>query len=178
MTTSMFELAMGDRFAALADGVQRFHRLRGRHLLRGQVVTDAPATWPGRLLAACLGSPQRSRRGEIEFELHADDEREIWIRRFPGRTMRSELRRSGTRVVECLGAARLEFELHDDAGALRMRLTRMWFGGIPCPAWLRPRVEAEETAAQGRLRFRVGAAMPLIGRVVGYRGDLQLPEAT
>jgi Domain of unknown function (DUF4166) len=61
---------------------------------------------------------------------------------------------------------------------LRMRLQAMRFLGIPCPAWLRPRIVAEETGDGSRLHFRIEAAVPGIGRVVGYRGHLVVQDET
>jgi hypothetical protein len=73
-----------------------------------------------------------------------------------------ELRRVDGCLVEPLGAARLVFALDEANGGLRMQSLR--FLGIPCPAWLWPRLVAEE-AGDG-------------GRVVGYRGHLVVPHET
>ena len=59
-----------------------------------------------------------------------------------------------------------------------MRLERMTFGGIPCPAWLRPRLVAEETGEGGCLHLHVQAAVTGIGRVAGHRGWLGVQDAT
>jgi hypothetical protein len=92
--------------------------------------------------------------------------------------MRSRLDLVDGRVVERMGLARLTFALDEVEGRLRMRLERMSFGGIPCPAWLRPRLVAEETGEGDCLHFRIEAAVTVIGRVVGYRGWLRVPGAT
>lgn len=179
---SLFERVLGDRFAALPASLQRFHRLSGRHELQGMVDTDPPASPGGRVLAWCLGTPTRATHGTIRFVLEAAPDVETWTRHFPGRTMRSRMHVASGHVVERMGAARLAFALDVDDGRLRMRLQGMRFLGIPCPAWLRPRLVAEEAgdaSAQGeRLHFRIEAGVPLLGRVVGYRGYLVLPEAT
>ena len=174
----LFEAALGARFAELAPALRRFHRLSGRHELRGVVETDPPASTIGRLLAWCLGSPRQSVSGAIRFELDAAPDVETWTRHFPARTMRSSLRLVDGRVVERMGPARLVFALEAIDGGLRMRLQAMRFLGIPCPAWLRPRIVAEETGDDSRLCFRIEAAVPGIGRVVGYRGHLVVPDET
>ncbi len=56
---SLFERAMAEEFEQLDAAVQRFHRLAGRHCLVGEVRTQAPASWPARLLALCLGTPRQ-----------------------------------------------------------------------------------------------------------------------
>ena len=65
-------------------------------------------------------------------------------------------------------------------GRLVMQLRDLRFLGIPCPAFPRPRVVAEEADERGtdgceRLHFRVEARVPGVGQVVGYRGHLVLP---
>lgn len=156
---SPFERALGACFAALSPPLRRFHRLAGRHVLPGEVTALAPASplaaLPLRAVGA-VGGPRVATSGAIRFELDGE-------------------------VGEQLGAARLMFTPEEDAGRLRMRLRAMRFLSAPCPAFLRPRIVAEETGEQhadGRalLLFRVEATVPLIGRVVGYRGPLWLPD--
>jgi len=175
---TLFETVMGARFAGLAPTLQRFHRLSGSHVLEGVVETWPPDTAVGRALAWCLGSPRRAATGTIRFELQAAPTVETWTRHFPARTMRSRLALVDGRVVERMGLARLTFALDEADGQLRMRLERMSFGGIPCPAWLRPRLVAEETGEGDCLHFHIEAAVIFIGRVVGYRGWLRVPDST
>ena len=175
---SLFERALGPRFAELAPALQRFHRLAGRHALHGEVQTLRPHSAPGRLLARLLGSPRVATVGPIRFEIDARPGGETWIRHFPGRTMRSAMGLADGHIVERLGAASLDFALSADGGRLQMRLARMRFLGIPCPAWLRPRLVAEETGDGARLHFHVEAHVIGIGQVVGYRGWLALPGET
>ena len=174
---SLFEAVMGARFAGLAPALQRFHRLSGRHELHGLVETDPPATAVGRALAWCLGSPRTAVSGPIRFELDAAPAVETWVRYFPARTMRSRMQLLDGRVIERMGLARLVLALDEVDGGLRMRLESMRFAGIPCPAWLQPRILAEETGEGDRLHFRIEAAVIGIGRVVGYRGWLRVPES-
>jgi hypothetical protein len=172
---SLYERVMGADFAAVAPALQRFHRLAGRHALLGVVETEPPPSWLGRLLARGLGSPLQATTGAIRFELDAAPTRETWTRHFPSRTMRSRLRFDAGRVTEHMGLARMTFTLEAIDGRLHMRLQRLRFGGVSCPAWLRPRIVAEETGEGDRLHFRIEARVPGLGRVVGYRGHLVVP---
>ena len=94
--------------------------------------------------------------------------------------MRSGMRFATGHVVEQMGLARLAFALDVSGGRLRMCLTGLRFPGIPCPAWIRPRLVAEEggdrSAGRDRLHFRIEARVPGIGQVVGYRGHLWRPD--
>lgn len=77
-------------------------------------------------------------------------------------------------LTERLGAVRLFFSLEANHAVLRMRLEGLRFLGIPCPAWLRPAVLAEESGDGDRFRFNVRASVPLLGVVAAYRGYLDL----
>ena len=168
---------MGPAFDRLAPALARFHGLSGRHRLQGEVAVEAPASALGRLLARALGAPQQAAHGAIVFELDANPVAEVWTRHFPARTMQSTLRQSGDLIVEHLGAARLGFVLEEAQGRLVMRLRHLHFWGVPCPAWLRPQVVAEETGRGDALHFHVLATVPWVGRVVHYRGHLVVPAA-
>ncbi|WP_309246587.1 DUF4166 domain-containing protein [Ramlibacter montanisoli] len=137
---------------------------------------DAPASAPARLLAWCLGSPQRAHQGRLRFELDANPDAEVWTRHFPGKTMRSRLS-GGPLLVEQLGPARLTFALAAADPGLVMRLVRLQFLRVPCPRWLMPHIVAEESGTGGRLNFRVHASVPVLGTVASYRGYLELPVA-
>lgn len=175
-TRSMYEQVMGAEFAKLGTSVQKFHRLAGYHELHGWVETMAPRSILAKLLALSLGSPMRMSQGPLRFELRAEPHCEIWTRFFPTQVMRSRLQRREREIVESLGAVRLTFELAATEKRLVMRLLRLHFLGIRCPAWLAPRIVAEETGAGDQLQFRVEASLPFVGVVASYRGHLVLPN--
>jgi hypothetical protein len=165
---------MGCQFARLPMAVKRFHRLSGQHLLHGWVETQAPATLLARVLALCLGSPQRSTRGPIRFELKAQPDAECWVRHFPEKTMMSRLGKAGGLMEERLGATRLRFRLLATDAGLAMELQGMAFLGVPCPRWLLPTIVAREHGDEEKMHFHVSAALPWVGVVARYQGYLVL----
>lgn len=172
---SMYESVLGSKYAALPAAVRRFHRLRGRVELRGEVVVEAPQTWRARLIASLLGTPLLAGCGPIRFVLDAAPDRERWERHFPGQRMASQMRLVEGHIVERLGAATLEFELQAAPGGLSMQLRRMRFLGLPCPRWLMPQIVAEEIGDGEAIYFQVAARVRGCGQVAGYRGHLRLP---
>ena len=174
---SLYEQVMGASFARLPAAVRRFHRLSGQRSLEGWVETLAPSSFLARLLAHCLGAPQKNVRGRIRFELDAQPDAECWVRHFPAKTMMSRLVRVGKRVEEQLGASRLRFRLLATDAGLVMELERLHFFGVPCPRWLLPTIVAEEHGDHDQIHFKVSATVPLIGVVASYQGHLDLdPE--
>jgi hypothetical protein len=167
---------MGASFARLPTAVQRFHRLSGPRSLEGWVETRAPSSLLARLLAWCLGSPQKSIRGRIRFDLDAQPDAEVWVRHFPAKTMKSRLVRAGERVEEKLGASRLRFGLRATDAGLEMELEQLHFFGVPCPRWLLPTIVAQEHGDHDQIHFRVSASVPLIGIVASYQGHLVLEQ--
>lgn len=172
--TSLYRAVMGSAYGRLHPALQRFHALPGQTVLHGEVVTQGPDSAFGRLLARLTGTPLQARRGPIRFVLDAGPTEETWTREFPGQTMRSRLRLVDGRIVEALGAARLVFGLEAEGDRLVMQLRSMRFLGIPCPRWLLPRVVARERGEGTRLYFEIAAGLPLVGRIAGYRGWLEL----
>lgn len=171
----LYRQVMGDDFGKLPLALQTFHSLAGKHLLNGWVHVDAPASTAAKCLAWCLGAPLGAQSGPIRFELEAGSSFEVWTRHFPSKTMKSRLSLAQSRVMEQLGPARLTFGLIRSADKLEMKLIRLQFFRIPCPAWLMPRIVAEETASACRLHFRVQASLPVLGVVASYRGHLEVP---
>ena len=174
MTASLYETVLGERYTQLASAVQAFHRIAGRVALHGEVETEPPASRMARWLAWCIRTPRTPTHGPIRFTLDATTTEETWTRHFPHHTMRSTLSLHQGLIMERLGAVRLFFALEAEHGVLRMRLEGLRFLGVPCPAWLRPAVVAEETGDGDHFQFNVRASVPLLGVVAAYRGYLDL----
>ncbi len=172
---SLYRAVMGPAYERLHPALQYFHGLQGHTVLHGEVATQGPQGALGRLLARLTGTPLQERSGPIRFVLDAAPAEETWTREFPGQVMRSCLRLVQGQVVESLGAARLVFGLAAEGDVLVMQLRAMRFLGIPCPRWLLPRVVARERGEGSRLHFEISAGLPVVGRIAGYRGWLELP---
>jgi hypothetical protein len=173
--TAMYETAMGERFARLAEVVQKFHRLHGHHVLHGEVTVHAPASTLAYLVARFLGTPLVAEEGPIKFELDAGPSSETWTLHFPSSVLTSTLQVDGTDLVEKVGAARLTFALSEHMGQLRLTLQQLHFFGVRCPAWLMPIIVADESGIDNRLHFDIRVEMRYIGVVAQYHGYLLLP---
>lgn len=88
--------------------------------------------------------------------------------------MRSKLRylRPG-QVRESFGPLGFDLALETTASAFKMRVVGWRIGPIPMPSVLAPRSDAVEAEdEQGRFRFDVPIALPIVGRLTHYSGFL------
>jgi hypothetical protein len=101
---------------------------------------------------------------------------EVWTRRIGGRAMRSRqfigVRRPSGWIVEQFGPFAFDLELLAADGRLDLQMRGMRCWGLPTPRFLWPHIAASESEKDGRFRFDVKVALPLIGRLAHYRGWL------
>lgn len=174
----LFERALGQCFARLPAVTQAIHRPDPVLLLEGTADVDGAETRPGRLIARLMGFPGTARNASLRVVIEANpDGSENWSRVYPDRVMRSVMSRpdeaSGT-VEERFGSLRFRLELHAGKTGLIMTPMAARWHAIPLPKWLLPRIEASERADGGRHLFDVAIALPFVGRLVHYRGWLEI----
>lgn len=129
------------------------------------------------LAARIVGIPRAADDVDVTVEFEVHDGVEHWQRAFGGKPFVSlqyagQGRDAGT-VVERFGA--LAFALRNtlNGEGLSQEIAAAYVLGVPLPRFLGPRVHARERLdAQGRFTFDVAIALPLLGRLVAYRGWL------
>lgn len=173
---SVYRRALGSKWAVLPESVRNLHDFIGDGGYAGTATVQRGAFPLARLLGGIMRFPPSGEYPvHVEFEDHGG--KEIWIRDFGGHCFSSELGQWGAAdgggVIERFGPMRFCFDLSVDATGLRMVLRRWSILGIPMPLWLGPRISASETAEGEDFIFDVDVAMPLVGRVVHYRGRLK-----
>lgn len=173
----IYRQVLGEDFDQLPRMVREFHSVLGDAKYSGRVVIDGPDNSFGRLIAWCSGLPRVSTEQAFEFSMQADENSETWRRHFPDGDMVSLLRAVDGCLVERLGVFQLGFRLDVATDKLSMLLDRVTAFGIPCPSILFPRVTAEEYGDDERFYFNIEMHMPLVGRVVAYKGYLDMISA-
>ena len=104
--------------------------------------------------------------------------RERWTRHFgSARPMRSSLRRCGDCVAETVGVTTLRFKFSLEGGSIRWTAVAGRTLGIPWPrSWLKG-IDGYESHHGNRYYFNVRAALPGVGLIVHYVGELDLVRA-
>lgn len=173
---SLYARVMGPAFDRLPPPVRALHNFLASDEVagRGSVIRG-----DGRLarLAAKLGGfPEAMVDTPVAVRFDLTPEGEIWTRDFGGQTFRSHLsarlRKGQPILTERFGPLAFDFRLTGDADGLEMHLFGWRCLGLPLPRLFLPRVEARETAADGRFRFDVRISLPWGPLVIHYRGWL------
>jgi hypothetical protein len=177
----LFRRAVGAAaFDALPAAVRAMHATGRRMTARGRYSAERPRGLAARLAAWATGFPPSAADGPLAVTFEAgEDGTERWSRDFAGHRMRSRLSLAVAPgvVAERFGLVTGVMRLEADAGGLRMLPLGLRLGPLPLPRFLLPRVDAREWQEDGRFRFSVAIAMPLIGPCVRYEGWLAGPVA-
>lgn len=175
----LFARALGASFRRMPEAIRTAH-MPGRQLvLKGTASVSGAENVFARMAAALFGFPQSGDGIPVTVTMRARDGKEIWVRDFGGRRFRSVLaRRPDGGLSERFGPVTFDLDVPATSRGLDMLIRRWRLGPIPLPFWFAPTAEARERLdAEGRFSFDVSIALPIVGRIVRYRGWLA-PEAT
>ncbi|HEY0411670.1 MAG TPA: DUF4166 domain-containing protein [Allosphingosinicella sp.] len=171
LPSPLYARVMGAAFGALPPAVRDMHDFGRDAGAAGEGRVERGRGPLARLLAAAMRFPPKG-----VWPLHvAFAERggaETWTRDFGGHRFSSALSQDGNRVVERFGPLRFAFDLPSGPEGLEMRLHGWSAFRIPLPRFLAPRISAREWEEDGRFRFAIAAALPMVGRIVSYSGWL------
>ncbi|MDB5395801.1 MAG: saccharopine dehydrogenase [Rhodospirillales bacterium] len=173
------EVALGDSFDLLPDAVKAVHRAGPTAWLVGTAQVEGAQSRIGVLFARLFGFPAASEHVGVRvmMRLHPDGT-ETWERDFGGRRLRSRLAPSGrARITESFGPFTFDVAVEAEPRGLTMRVVGWRLGKLVLPRSLAPRSNAFESVdGEGLFSFEVPIAVPLLRRLVRYRGSLTLVE--
>lgn len=174
---TLYRQVLGAAFDRLPGRLQELHQpgARAKWAGRADIVRGRnPLT---RLVAALFRFPAAGRDVPVEVEFTTDAAgTQTWRRSFAGRQMVSRQFRGTGRderlLVERFGPFTFGLTLALRDGQLHL-IARQWrLGPLPLPRWLLPTGDSHEAEVDGRFRFHVEIALPILGRVVSYQGWL------
>jgi hypothetical protein len=173
LSPALYQRALGKEYERLPAICQRLHD--GAATWQGECEVDGADNAIGKILSWLFQFPAAG-NGPIRVELVAREAREIWTRHVGGRAMRSQqsigVRRPPGWIVERFGPWAFDLELRLAGERLELVMQGGRLLGLPLPRAILPRIEASESGAGGIYRFDVTIGLPLIGRLVRYRGTL------
>jgi hypothetical protein len=171
----LFARAIGPAFETLPEAIRALHETPGRSVWRGRAMTEGAGSPLAALVARLVGFPGGQADCEAEVRIEADGDQSIWRRRIGGQTFSSVLSHPGEggRIVERFGGLSFRLRLTPQGDRLIYSVEGWGLGPLALPQALAPKTRTHEALdAEGRFVFDVEISVPLIGRLVRYRGWL------
>jgi hypothetical protein len=170
----LYRRVMGERFDRLPPAVRRMHEVLRDGGASGEAEVLGATNPLGALVARIMRFP-RPGRHKLHVTFAERDGQERWTRQFGSTWFTSWLSNKNGALVERFGSLRFSFDLPSDKHGLEMTMRGWAFWRLPLPLALAPRSCAREWEELGRFNFDVPIELPLIGRIVHYKGWL-VPE--
>jgi hypothetical protein len=174
--SGLFPSLMGGEFARLAPVVQAVHE--GRSLtLHGQADVVRGKSLLAQVLCLLGRLAHDQSRCPVRVEIEARGSREVWTRHFGASPrMRSVLTARGGTLCERLGPAALQFALSAEEGSVAWLPVKARVFGLPVPAKWLAQISARASEHAGVYVFDVKVALPRVGTIIEYRGQLESPR--
>lgn len=178
--SALFSRAIGAGFDALPEALKALHETQGSSLWRGRCRVEGAQGLAAGLVGRLFGFPGAGEDLPVQVAIEADEMRSVWRRAIAGRRFvsRLSLPNAGAhgygRVVERFGPLAFDLVLRPDEGRLIYEVRGWRAFGLPMPRGLAPSTRTHEAVdALGRFEFDVEIGLPLLGRMVRYRGWLK-----
>ena len=180
---SLYDAVLGSSVERLAEPLRAFHRAPLPQRFAGRARVERGGNLIAKLVATLLRLPAETPDCAVEVSVSSDEQGEVWSRRFDGKPFVSG-QHAGTGawsglVVERIGPMSFAYAASERNGELHLDIRGWQAFSIPMPRQLGPCVCAREHAMADRFNFDVDIELPLIGRIVHYRGWLvPVPSST
>jgi Domain of unknown function (DUF4166) len=172
---SLYRRVLGDRFNALPEVLKRFHGASGNSDARGTFRVKRGSGYLRNLVATILGMPRAGENVPVHLEVVVKEDREIWLRHFPGQTLKSVQCARGNLLMERFGLGSFACALELHGSRLVYVFKQSWFLGVPVPQGLAPFVDSYVEAGETGWLVVVRIFAPLLGEIVHYEGQVE-PE--
>ena len=176
-TGPVYRQILGDAFATLPPSLQRLHQPGPQSLWSGRASVRGGTSPITSLISRIFGFPKSGNEIPVSVSFRtAADGAETWARNFAGRLMISTQQagqgRNAQLITERFGPFAFGLALVAHDSRLNIIPRRWTLFGLPLPKAIMPTGNSYETEIDGKFRFHVEIALPLIGPVVTYDGWL------
>ena len=182
-TISLYEMLLGELWSNVASAVQRAHPRELPIERIGSFDITHGCGFLARFLGRFSKLPAAGRAVPTRLSVERKGGGEIWRRKFATFPLESKqhVPRAGI-LVERFGTIEFRFKVQAMDGGIVFRQTRaaICVGRcrLPLPAWLGPRVDAQEMPGEteNQTRVRVTVRLPIVGLLIDYQGRIEQPE--
>jgi Domain of unknown function (DUF4166)/Saccharopine dehydrogenase NADP binding domain len=168
----LYKRIMAHSFDRLPLPVRTMHDICGAGTAHGHAEVERGTSFLAKLVCNIMRFPPAG-RNKLTVYFTEENGVEQWTRAFGGHRFSSTLSEAKGRLVERFGPMRFHFDLPATDRGLTMVMRKWSIFGVPMPLWLAPRSEAQEWAEGDDFRLDVPIDLPMIGRIIHYRGWLR-----
>ncbi|MDJ0612678.1 MAG: DUF4166 domain-containing protein [Rhizobiaceae bacterium] len=172
----LYRNVLGSAFEELPPAVQKLHDGTSERTWSGHAEVRRGNGLLANLIARLFSFPKQANRVPVSVEFAPDQKGERWTRtfadtkfrsyQFPGKGKNEHL------LVERFGLIDVALALVLNEDRLTLIPRRWSVFGIPLPKFLLPKGNSFEKEQDGKFHFDVEMVAPIVGLIVGYRGDL------
>ena len=176
-TAPVFRQVLGGAFERLPPEVRALHAGRSDETWAGTASVERGEGWLVVLICAAIGLPAAAAETQVNVRIARKPGKETWRRTFGGRSFTSVLtvgRDARERLIcERFGVMTVAMALVLKDRVLEFVVRDWSVLGVPMPRAVAPLSTSHEREEAGRFVFDVEIGLPLIGRLVRYRGWLE-----
>lgn len=167
--------ALGPAFAVLPVALQRLHSGTTVRRYEGRTVVKHGQSVIARLLLWLGGFPPEGAGVPLTFTITPDALGEAWERDFDRHVTRSRLRSGKAgQVIEKFGPFHITMQPVATSTSLSFPVVAIHCLGLSLPRRLLPQNPSYESVdASGAVIFDIGAEIPVLGKLISYRGTLR-----
>jgi hypothetical protein len=169
----LYRRLLGSHFDDMPLRLREMHDSVSDIKVLGEFKIERGKGWLVNLVAALGGLPKSGENVPLDLDIVMKHGREYWIRNFGSQQLKTVQWQSGDLLIEAGGPVRFGFRVVADAERLELCLEKTWFCWVPLPRFLRPRVRAIETECESGVNVDVEFALPWLGRIIRYAGQVQ-----
>jgi hypothetical protein len=170
--------ALGPAFADLPNALQKLHSGTDVRRYSGRTVVRHGPSVIARILLRLGGFPPQGSGLPLRFTITPDAQGEAWARDFDGHVTQSRLRTGKAgQVIERFGPFHITMQPVATPTSLSFPVVAIHCLGFALPRRMLPKNPSYESVdASGAVIFDIGAELPVLGPLIGYRGTLR-PQA-
>ncbi|MDB5389312.1 MAG: hypothetical protein JWM11_4958 [Planctomycetaceae bacterium] len=173
MRISLYSRILGKSFTSLSPVLRKFHACEGVAQADGSMDVERPAGKFVALIAWLGGLPKPGREISARLTVTTIGDGERWERWFRERRLVSWQREWRGMLLESFGPWTVAFELVVDGGGISFSQRHVWWFGLPWLTRLGPQIIARIRPTDAGWNVDVRVALPLVGQIVHYYGNMQ-----
>ncbi len=168
----LHERLLGAAFARLPPALRRFLAQPGGTAEFAFKITHEPG-FLRKVLAIALRLPAPATRAPGTLVVTVRGDREIWVRTFPSKTLRTALWIEGGKLVEEAWPFQFVFAIDADERGLRFSQTACRLLGRTLPRAIAPNVETVVCGDERGWHVLISISAPMLGRLATYGGPVK-----